>query len=73
MQLPNPDPTTNRPEYAGRDRHIALSVNNIDILKNRLESKGISYTFSSSGRRALFCRDIDGNGYEFMEDSLLDS
>ena len=71
MQLPNPDPTTGRPEHGGRDRHTALTVNNIDIIKERLESRGMAFTMSMSGRRALFTRDIDGNAFEFMEDVSL--
>ena len=71
MQLPNPDPTTGRPEHGGRDRHTALTVNNIDVIKDRLESRGMTFTMSMSGRRALFCRDRDGNAFEFMEDVSL--
>ena len=71
MQLPNPDPTTGRPEHGGRDRHTALTVNNIDVIKERLESRGMVFTMSMSGRRALFCRDRDGNAFEFMEDVSL--
>jgi len=66
--LPNPDPIDNRPEHGGRDRHVALTVNNIDIIADRLKQRNVKYTLSMSGRRALFCRDIDGNAFEFMED-----
>ena len=65
------DPTENRPSHGGRDRHVAITINNIDNLKFKLESRGIQYTLSQSGRRALFCRDLDGNAYEFMEDLTL--
>ena len=71
MELPNPDPIDNRPEHGGRDRHVALTVNNIDIIANRLKERNIKYTLYMSGRRALFCRDIDGNAFEFMEDTNL--
>ena len=67
MALPNPDPTSDRSAHAGRDRHIALSIRGLDELKRRLERHGIAYTMSRSGRRALFCRDPDGNGLEFIE------
>jgi glyoxylase I family protein len=67
MQLPSMDPKDGRPEHGGRDRHIAVTVNNIDIIKDRLSSRGLPFTMSQSGRRALFCRDPDGNAYEFME------
>mmetsp|Transcript_37420 Transcript_37420/g.38103 ORF Transcript_37420/g.38103 Transcript_37420/m.38103 type:complete len:159 (-) Transcript_37420:123-599(-) len=68
MELPSMDPKEGRPEHGGRDRHVAFTVNNIDILKEQLASVNMTYTMSMSGRRALFCRDIDGNAFEFMED-----
>lgn len=71
MQLPNPDITDGRPAHGGRDRHIALSINNIDEIKSRLEDRKVNYTLSQSGRRALFCRDLDGNSFEFVEDTSL--
>ncbi len=67
MQIPNPDELSVRPAYPGRDRHIAISVNHIHLLQDRLESNGIAYHLSSSGRKALFCRDLDGNAFEFVE------
>ena len=54
-------------EHGGRDQHIALSVDDIDALKTKLEAAGVVYTLSRSGRRALFCRDPDGNALEFVE------
>ena len=73
MQLPTKDPKEGRPGHGGRDRHVAITINNIDILKDRLVARGLPYTMSASGRRALFCRDIDGNAFEFMEDASLQS
>jgi glyoxylase I family protein len=67
LQLPNPDPVSGRPPHAGRDRHLALVVSDLDSLQERLVQRGIEYTRSRSGRRALFCRDPDGNGLEFVE------
>jgi len=67
MQLPNPDVASVRPEHGGRDRHIALGVQNMAVLKNRLDAAGVRYTASKSGRAALFCRDPDGNTLEFVE------
>lgn len=67
LELPNPDPTTDRPAHGGRDRHIAIQVVDLDHLRNRLEQAGIAHTLSRSGRRALFCRDPDGNALEFIE------
>ncbi len=66
LVLPNPDPVTGRPEHGGRDRHIALGVDDLDALKLSLDQAGIPYTMSRSGRPALFCRDPDGNALEFM-------
>lgn len=67
LELPNPDPVEGRPEHGGRDRHTAFYVSNIDSLVAALERNGISYTKSKSGRKALFCRDPDGNALEFIE------
>lgn len=67
LQLPNPDPIDNRPEHGGRDRHVAMQVDSIAELKQKLVATNISYTESKSGRRALFCRDPDGNALEFVE------
>lgn len=67
LELPNPDPVTDRPDHGGRDRHVALTVNSLDELVSRLQQQSIEYTLSRSGRRALFCRDPDGNALEFIE------
>ena len=67
LELPNPDPVENRPAHGGRDRHLALTVTDLDKLTGRLEQAGISYSLSKSGRAALFCRDPDGNGLEFIQ------
>ncbi len=67
LELPNPDPVTGRPQHGGRDRHIALAVTDLDVLAQVLEQHGVDYTLSRSGRRALFCRDPDGNALEFVE------
>jgi len=67
LELPNPDPVMGRPAHGGRDRHVALMLRNIDDLRRRLDAAGIPYTLSKSGRRALFCRDPDGNALEFIE------
>jgi glyoxylase I family protein len=67
LQLANPDPVTGRPAHGGRDRHLALSVSAIDELRHALDAAEIVYTQSKSGRKALFCRDPDGNALEFIE------
>ena len=66
LELPNPDPVTGRPEHGGRDRHLALSVTGLDSIVEKLEARGVSYTLSKSGRKALFCRDPDGNAVELI-------
>lgn len=67
LELPNPDPVTGRPVHGGRDRHCALTLRDLDVLRRRLETAGIPYRLSKSGRRALFCRDPDYNALEFIE------
>ncbi len=66
LEVPNPD-SLQRPEHGGRDRHAALRVSDLENLRLRLEANGIAYTISKSGRKALFCRDFDGNTLEFIE------
>ncbi len=67
LQVPNPDPTENRPEHGGRDRHVAIGVNDIKQLEARLVLHSIRFTKSKSGRAALFIRDPDGNALEFIQ------
>lgn len=68
MQLPNPDSKEGRPEHGGKDKHVALVVENLDELAKRLESENVTFSRSKSGRAAFFCRDPDGNALEFSED-----
>ncbi|MFV2059548.1 MAG: VOC family protein [Gammaproteobacteria bacterium] len=67
LELDNPDPVFNRPEHGGRDRHVALQVKSIKQIETALSSLNINFTVSQSGRKALFCRDPDGNALEFIE------
>ena len=67
MCLPNPEAGLVRPEHGGRDRHAAFAVASLESLERALESAGVSYTLSKSGRLALFCRDPDGNALEFVQ------
>ena len=67
LELDNPDPVAKRPAHGGRDRHTAIAVADLHPLVARLESADIPYTMSRSGRRALFCRDPDGNAWELIE------
>ncbi|MGR8980938.1 MAG: VOC family protein [Gammaproteobacteria bacterium] len=67
LELPNPDPKTGRPEHGGRDRHVALTVWSLDGVEEALKNSKVHYSLSKSGRRALFCRDPDGNAIEIIE------
>ncbi|HQT25080.1 MAG TPA: VOC family protein [Burkholderiales bacterium] len=67
LMLPDPARGKDLPEHGGRDRHVAFSVKDLDELSSRLDQAKIPFTLSRSGRRALFCRDPDGNALEFVE------
>lgn len=67
MELPDPDTGAPRPAHGGRDRHVALAVESIEPVVRALDAAGVAYTRSRSGRRALFCRDPDGNAVEILE------
>jgi len=54
-------------KHGGRDHHVALEVADLDTVMTVLDGAGIAYTPSRSGRRALFCRDPDGNAVELLE------
>jgi glyoxylase I family protein len=54
-------------KHGGRDWHVALEVLDLEAVIAELERTGIAYTLSRSGRRALFCRDPDGNAVELVE------
>lgn len=69
LELENTDPVTGRPEHGGRDRHVALNALALAPIKDKLDKEGIFYTLSKSGRKALFCRDYDGNTIEIIEQS----
>lgn len=68
MKLPNPDSKDGRPDHGGRDKHIALVVEDIAKLEQRFIDADVKFTRSKSGRAAFFCRDPDGNALEFAED-----
>ncbi len=68
MKLPNPDSQDGRPDHGGRDKHIALVVEDIAKLEQQFIQAGVEFTRSKSGRAAFFCRDPDGNALEFSED-----
>lgn len=54
-------------DHPGRDAHCALAVSSVSRIKDILGRENIPCHMSKSGRRALFCRDPDGNGLEFVE------
>ncbi len=66
LELKNYDPTTGRPQHGGRDRHVALTVSDLSLVKADLDDHNVHYTLSKSGRQALFCRDPDGNAVEII-------
>jgi len=70
LELPDANARAVLPEHGGRDRHVAMSVTDLDALRVALAAAGISYTLSRSGRPALFCRDPDGNAIELIELSV---
>ena len=63
----NPETGVVRPVHGGRDRHIALGISDLTELQQRLQRAGVTFTLSSSGRAALFCRDPDDNTLEFIQ------
>ena len=67
LELDNPDPVEGRPAHGGRDRHLALLVDDLSEIVQGLEARHIAFSRSKSGRKALFCRDLDGNGVELIE------
>jgi glyoxylase I family protein len=58
-------------EYPGRDRHVAITVYNLDALRRRLDVHNVRYSQSTSGREALFCRDPDSNALEFVQTPVI--
>ncbi len=67
LELPSPDPAENRPEHGGRDRHLAMSVDDLSAIEQKLKMNNIAFSRSRSGRAALFCRDPDANGIELIQ------
>jgi glyoxylase I family protein len=66
LELKNYDPTTGRPQHGGLDRHVALTISDLSLVKADLDAHHVRYTMSKSGRQALFCRDPDGNAVEII-------
>lgn len=51
----------------GRNRHLAFSVDNLEIAKQKLIAHNCQVQMSASGRSALFTQDPDGNIIELSE------
>ncbi len=66
MLLDNPYEGCEKPAHGGRDNHVAMLVDDFSVIRSRLDSAGIVYTLSKSGRSALFCQDPDGNTIELF-------
>jgi len=67
IEIPGRARAATSSDHGGRDWHVALAVSDLDAPVSALSRRGIEYTLSRSGRRALFCRDPDGNVIELVE------
>ena len=68
VQLPNTYQV--QPDlHGGRDFHVAFHLTDLATLQDKLTQQHIPFTLSRSGRKALFCRDPDGNALEFIQKS----
>lgn len=67
LELAAHDSDREPPEHGSRDRHVALEVADLEAVIRAFDRAAIDYTLSRSGRRALFCRDPDGNAIELIE------
>ena len=52
--------------YPGTQRHIALMVDDLAGLTDKLQQAGVPCTASRSGRPVTFCYDPDGNVFELI-------
>jgi catechol 2,3-dioxygenase-like lactoylglutathione lyase family enzyme len=60
-------PVLQNPEKMGRNPHLALGVENLEIAQKQLAAYGYATQMSASGRAALFTQDPDGNVIELTE------
>ena len=67
LELPEYEQSREPRQHGGRDHHLAMNVSRLDEVVQALKKAGIAYTRSRSGRKALFCRDPDGNALELVE------
>ena len=54
-------------EKWGRNPHLALAVDNLELAKTTLQKQGYPIQLSASGRAALFTQDPDGNIIELSQ------
>lgn len=54
-------------EKWGRNRHLAFSIEDIEVAKQHLSEYNYPFQMSSSGRAALFVQDPDGNIIELNQ------
>ncbi|MDJ0592731.1 MAG: VOC family protein [Pleurocapsa sp. MO_226.B13] len=54
-------------EKWGRNPHLALTVDNLELAKTTLQDRGYPIQLSASGRAALFTQDPDGNIIELSQ------
>jgi len=53
-------------DYPGTQRHIALMVDDLAGLTDKMQQAGVPCTASRSGRPVTFCYDPDGNVFELI-------
>lgn len=61
---------TNEPcnkEKWGRNPHLALEVDNLELAKTTIQEQGYPIQLSASGRAAFFTQDPDGNIIELSQ------
>jgi glyoxylase I family protein len=46
---------------------VAFLVGDLERLQSRLSAGDVAFTLSRSGRKAMFCRDPDGNAVELIQ------
>ncbi len=67
LEVPDPYQVVQRPIHPGRDRHLALGVDDVNDAKRRLDTFKIAYKVSQSGRAAVFFHDPDLNVIELTQ------
>ncbi len=54
-------------EKWGRNPHLALAVDNLELAKTKIQKRGYPIQLSASGRAAFFTQDPDGNIIELSQ------